>query len=95
MFRKGRSTETECRLAVARSWGKGRNGRTPKVMGFLLGVIKMSGNEMGWLHNTVTIPKKKKKITELYTLKMTTMVSFSSIQILCQFKRKVEGRACW
>lgn len=50
--------------------GEGRNGVTPKVMGFLLGVIKMSGNEMGWLHNTVTIPKKKKKkITELYTLK--------------------------
>lgn len=59
MSRKGRSTETECRLMVARSWGK-EEWSDSKVMGFLLGVIKMSG-KMGWLHNTVTIPKKKKK----------------------------------
>ena len=93
MFRIGRSTETECRLAVARSWGKGGMEWLLKVMGFLSGVIKMSGNEMRWLHNTVTIQKKKKNHQTVH-FKMTTMVNFTVFKFYLNLKEKVEERAC-
>ena len=93
MFRIGRSTETECRLVVARSWGKGGMEWLLNVMGFRSGVIKMSGNEMRWLHNTVTIQKKKKNHLTVH-FKMTTMVNFTVFKFYLNLKEKVEERAC-